>query len=59
MESTLQKPALVAAKKLQVVLAAHERAAFPVHLVHPPGPQSRAVVAFLDLATEKIRARLA
>jgi DNA-binding transcriptional LysR family regulator len=50
---------LLADKKLQVVLAAHERPAFPVHLVHPAGPQPRVVGAFLDLAAEKISARLA
>jgi DNA-binding transcriptional LysR family regulator len=53
-----QVAALVAAKKLQVVLAAHARPAFPAHLVYPPGPQPRVVVAFVDLATERIRARL-
>ena len=49
---------LVREKKLRIVLAEHEGAPVPVHVVHLPGVQSRAASAFVELASERLRARL-
>ncbi|HVZ73625.1 MAG TPA: LysR family transcriptional regulator [Polyangia bacterium] len=54
-----QVAALVAAGKLEPVLAGFGRDAVPVHVVHLPGPQPRPVTAFLDFAVERLRKRLA
>src|SRR5262249_54396115 len=53
-----QVAALVAAGKLRVILASHEPPRVPVHLVYLPGIQSRAAVAFVELATTRLSARL-
>jgi DNA-binding transcriptional LysR family regulator len=49
---------LVREKKLRVVLADHEGAPVPVHVVHLPGVQARAASAFVELASMRLRARL-
>jgi DNA-binding transcriptional LysR family regulator len=48
----------VADKKLQIILPSTAREAFPIHLVYLPGIQSRAAAAFVELATERLRAQL-
>lgn len=53
-----QVDALLADKRLCVVLKPFEPEPVPVHLVHLPGPQSRAAVAFLEFASERLRKRL-
>lgn len=53
-----QVDSLLADKRLCVVLEPFEPEPVPVHLVHLPGPQSRAAVAFLELASERLRKRL-
>jgi DNA-binding transcriptional LysR family regulator len=50
---------LVTRKKLRVVLAGHEPAPVPVHVVQLPGAQVRAASAFADLAAERLRRRFA
>ena len=50
---------LVAEKQLRIILASFERDAIPVQLVHLPGVQTRAASAFVELAAERIRHRLA
>jgi DNA-binding transcriptional LysR family regulator len=50
---------LVADGALRVLLQAHERAPVPVQLVHLPGALSRAASAFLALAAERLRRRVA
>jgi DNA-binding transcriptional LysR family regulator len=49
---------LVREGRLQVVLRSFEAEAVPVHLVHLPGVQTRAAVAFTELAAERLRRRL-
>lgn len=49
---------LVADKQLEIVLARFEPAPSPVHLVYPPGAQPRIASAFIELAAERLRARL-
>ncbi|MGZ3425406.1 MAG: LysR substrate-binding domain-containing protein, partial [Polyangia bacterium] len=49
---------LVADGTLRIILAAHEREAVPVHLVHLPGARSRAASAFVELAAERLAGRL-
>ena len=53
-----QIDALVGAGKLRIVLAAHEPAPVPVHLVHLPGIQARIATAFADFAAPRLAARL-
>jgi DNA-binding transcriptional LysR family regulator len=53
-----QVDALLADKRLRVVLEPFEPAPVPVHLVHLPGPQSRSAAAFLEFAAERLRKRL-
>ncbi|RYZ44053.1 MAG: LysR family transcriptional regulator [Myxococcaceae bacterium] len=53
-----QVDSLLAEKQLRVVLEPFEPEPVPVHLVHLPGPQSRAAVAFLEFAAERLRKRL-
>ncbi len=48
----------VEAGRLRIVLASHEPPAVPVHLVHLPGIQPRAAVAFGELAAATLRKRL-
>jgi DNA-binding transcriptional LysR family regulator len=54
-----QADAFVSAGKLAVVLRSFEPEPVPVQLVHLPGAPGRAATAFLDLATERLQARLA
>ena len=49
---------LVEAGALGIVLAGHEPPAVPVHLVHLPGVQPRAAIAFGELAAVTLRKRL-
>ncbi len=49
---------LLAEKKLVLVLDSFAREKVAVNLVHLPGVQSRASVAFVELAAERIRERL-
>jgi DNA-binding transcriptional LysR family regulator len=49
---------LVADKRLRIVLASFEPEPIPVHLVHLPGPQTRAAAAFMEFASERLRSRL-
>jgi DNA-binding transcriptional LysR family regulator len=49
---------LVAAKRLRIVLAAFERDAIPVHVLHQPGPRGRAVTSLLELLARKFPARI-
>lgn len=53
-----QVDSLLADKRLRVVLEPFEPEPVPVHLVHLPGLQSRAAVAFLEFAAEQLRKRL-
>ncbi|HZO16990.1 MAG TPA: LysR family transcriptional regulator, partial [Polyangiaceae bacterium] len=53
-----QIASLVAARKLAIVLPSFERQAVPVHIVSLPGAQSRAAIAFGELASQRIRERL-
>lgn len=53
-----QVASLVAAGKLRVVLASHEPPPLPVQLLHLPGMQSRAAVAFAELAASRLAERL-
>ncbi|KFE62505.1 LysR family transcriptional regulator [Hyalangium minutum] len=53
-----QVDSLLADKRLRVVLELFEPEPVPVHLVHLPGPQSRAAAAFLEFAAERLRKRL-
>jgi DNA-binding transcriptional LysR family regulator len=50
---------LVAAQKLQVVLASFEKDAVPVNLVQLPGVRTRFAEIFVELAASRLRARLA
>jgi len=50
---------LVAQKKLRIVLASFEPKPVPVHIVHLPGVQARVAETFIELASERLRARLA
>lgn len=50
---------LVASNKLRIVLSRFEPEPAPVHLVQLPGAASRAASAFVDLATTRLRAKLA
>ena len=50
-----QVAALVAARKLAIVLPSSERQAVPVHIVSLPGAQSRAAIAFAELVAQRIR----
>jgi DNA-binding transcriptional LysR family regulator len=49
-----QVDGLVASGELAVVLARHEPAPVPIHLVYPAGPQSRAAAAFVELARRRM-----
>ena len=49
---------LVAARKLQVVLASFEKDAVPVNLVQLPGLRTRFAEAFVELAAPRLRERL-
>ena len=49
---------LVAAGRLVVVLARFEPEPLPVHLVWLPGAQPRAASSFVELASDRLRARL-
>jgi DNA-binding transcriptional LysR family regulator len=49
---------LVAARKLQVVLASFEKAAVPVSLVQLPGLRTRFADAFFEFAAPRLRERL-
>jgi DNA-binding transcriptional LysR family regulator len=51
--------ALVAANKLRIVLSRFEPEPVPIHIVQLPGAQTRAAAAFVDLATARLRAKLA
>lgn len=53
-----QVASLLAAGKLRVVLANHQPPPVPVHIVHLPGIQSRAAVAFTELASTRLIAKL-
>jgi DNA-binding transcriptional LysR family regulator len=53
-----QVDSLLADKRLRVVLEPFEPEPVPVHLVHLPGPQSRAAAAFLEFTAERLRKRL-
>jgi DNA-binding transcriptional LysR family regulator len=54
-----QVAALVAARKLQVVLSSFEKAPIPVSLVQLPGVRTRFADAFVSLAAPRLRDRLA
>jgi DNA-binding transcriptional LysR family regulator len=49
---------LVAEGKLRILLRSFEPEPMPVHLVQLPGVMSRAATAFIDLAAERLRAKL-
>jgi DNA-binding transcriptional LysR family regulator len=49
---------LLAAKKLRRLLQAFEPPPVPIHLVQLPGMPNRAAAAFIELAAERLRARL-
>jgi DNA-binding transcriptional LysR family regulator len=49
---------LVAARKLQIVLASFAQDAVPVNLVQLPGLRTRSAEAFVELAAPRLRARL-
>ncbi len=53
-----QVAALVDGKKLKVVLEKFQPPPVPVQLLYPPGPQSRAATALMDLAAKRIAPRL-
>jgi DNA-binding transcriptional LysR family regulator len=53
-----QVAALIAAGKLELVLASHEPAPSPVHLVQLPGIAARVATAFGDFAATELAARL-
>jgi DNA-binding transcriptional LysR family regulator len=50
-----QVAAQLASGKLRTILATHEPANVPVHLVHLPGPQPRSAIAFAELAAATLR----
>lgn len=53
-----QVAALVDEKKLKLVLEKFQPPPVPVQLLYPPGPESRAAIALMDLAAQRIAPRL-
>jgi DNA-binding transcriptional LysR family regulator len=48
----------LADKRLRAVLTSFEPPPRPVHIVHPPGVQSRAPATFIELAADRLRRRI-